>query len=52
MENKPNSNNKLFRWILIIFTLIMIGFGIHMASKTTAPWNKNKVKSEKWKVKN
>lgn len=38
MEN--NKNNKLFRWILIGFTIVMVGFAIHMASKTTAPWNK------------
>lgn len=51
MENK--NNTKLFRWILIIFTLLMIGFAIHMGSRTTAPWNKPqklKGKSEKLKI--
>ncbi len=39
MENN-NKNTKLFRWVLVIFTLVMIGLAIQMGSKTTAPWNK------------
>lgn len=55
MENN-NKNTKLFRWVLVIFTLVMIGLAIQMGSKTTAPWNKpqklkGKVESGKWKKK-
>jgi uncharacterized membrane-anchored protein len=37
-----NKNQKIFRWVLILFTLLMIGLAIQMASSTTAPWNKKK----------
>jgi len=37
-------NQQIFRWVIIIFTLIMIGLAIDMARNTTAPWNKHKVK--------
>jgi hypothetical protein len=51
MENK-NKNTLLFRWILILFTLIMIGLAIQMGSKTTAPWNKpEKLKGKSGKLK-
>jgi uncharacterized membrane-anchored protein len=35
-------NQKIFRWVIIIFTLLMIGLAIDMARNTTAPWNKQK----------
>jgi hypothetical protein len=35
-----NKNQKIFRWILILFTLLMIALAVQMASHTTAPWNK------------
>jgi hypothetical protein len=35
-----NKNQKMFRWVLILFTLLMIGLAIQMAVNTTAPWNK------------
>jgi len=38
-------NRLIFRWILILFTLLMIALAIDMARNTTAPWNKNKVKT-------
>ncbi|MFM7020344.1 MAG: hypothetical protein ACKOXC_06065 [Aquirufa sp.] len=36
-------NQKIFRWVIILFTLLMIGLAIDMARNTTAPWNKKKV---------
>ncbi|WP_262707673.1 hypothetical protein [Aquirufa rosea] len=38
-----NQNQKIFRWILILFTLLMVALAIDMARNTTAPWNKKKV---------
>lgn len=38
-------NRLIFRWILILFTLLMIALAIDMARNTTAPWNKNKAKT-------
>jgi hypothetical protein len=38
-----NKNQKIFRWVLILFTLLMIVLAIQMASNTTAPWNKKSV---------
>ncbi|MEA5141385.1 hypothetical protein [Arcicella rigui] len=40
-----NKNQKIFRWVFIIFTLIMAGLAIQMAMSTTAPWNKKKHKT-------
>lgn len=37
-----NKNQKIFRWVLILFTLLMIALAVQMASNTTAPWNKKK----------
>jgi hypothetical protein len=37
-----NKNQKIFRWVLILFTLLMIVLAVQMASNTTAPWNKKK----------
>jgi hypothetical protein len=37
------NNQKIFRWVIILFTLLMIALAIDMASNTTAPWNKKKV---------
>lgn len=39
-----NKNQKIFRWVFIIFTLIMAGLAIQMGMNTTAPWNKKKNK--------
>jgi hypothetical protein len=39
-------NRLIFRWIFILFTLLMIALAIDMARNTTAPWNKNKTKTE------
>ncbi len=36
------NNQKIFRWVIILFTLLMIALAIDMASNTTAPWNKKK----------
>lgn len=35
-----NRNQKIFRWVLILFTILMILLGIQMGMNTTAPWNK------------
>ncbi len=35
-----NKNQKIFRWVLILFTLLMIALAVQMAVNTTAPWNK------------
>jgi hypothetical protein len=37
-----NRNRTIFRWVIILFTLLMIGLAIDMARNTTAPWNKAK----------
>jgi hypothetical protein len=37
-----NKNQKIFRWILILFTVLMVLLAIDMARNTTAPWNKKK----------
>jgi hypothetical protein len=37
-----NKNQKIFRWVLILFTLLMLALAIQMAMNTTAPWNKKK----------
>lgn len=37
-----NKNQKIFRWILILFTLLMIGLAVQMGMSTTAPWHKKK----------
>jgi hypothetical protein len=37
-----NKNRMIFRWILILFTLLMVLLAIDMARNTTAPWNKKK----------
>ena len=31
---------KIFLIVAIIFTLIMIGFGVDFSTKTSPPWNK------------
>ena len=38
-------NRLIFRWILILFTLLMIALAVDMARNTTAPWNKSKAKT-------
>ncbi len=35
-----NKNQKIFRWMLILFTLLMIAFAVQMGMNTTAPWHK------------
>ncbi len=37
-----NKNQKIFRWVLILFTLLMIALAVQMGVNTTAPWNKKK----------
>jgi hypothetical protein len=37
-----NKNQKIFRWVFIIFTLAMVILAIQMGMNTTAPWNKKK----------
>jgi hypothetical protein len=37
-----NKNQKILRWVFIIFTGIVILLAIDMARHTTAPWNKKK----------
>jgi hypothetical protein len=37
-----NQNQKIFRWVFIIFTAVMAGLAIQMGMGTTAPWNKKK----------
>ena len=41
---------KIFLIIAIVFTVIMIGFGVDFSTKTSSPWNKNKLE-EKHKTK-
>ena len=40
-----NKNQKIFRYVFIGFTALMIALAIQMGMNTTAPWNKNKHKS-------
>ncbi|MDE2393534.1 MAG: hypothetical protein KGM03_07415 [Cytophagales bacterium] len=35
-----NKNQKIFRWVLILFTLLMIALAVQMGMNTTAPWHK------------
>jgi hypothetical protein len=44
--NAMQKNRLIFRWIFILFTLLMIALAIDMARNTTAPWNKNKAKTK------
>jgi hypothetical protein len=37
-----NKNQKIFRWVLILFTLLMIVLAVQMGMNTTAPWHKKK----------
>jgi hypothetical protein len=41
-----NKNRLIFRWILILFTLLMVLLAIDMARNTTAPWNKKKYQAK------
>jgi hypothetical protein len=43
-----NRNQKIFRWVFILFTLAMAGLAIHMGMNTTAPWNKKKSVERAW----
>jgi hypothetical protein len=43
-----NRNQRLFRWIFLIFVALMVAMGIHMGSQTTAPWNKKKQIIRAW----
>ena len=36
------TEKKIFLIVAIVFTLIMIGFGIDFGTKTSSPWNKHK----------
>ena len=37
-----NQNQRIFRWVFVIFTLLMLALAIQMGMNTTAPWNKKK----------
>lgn len=41
---------KIFLIIALLFTLVMIGFGVDFNTKTSPPWNKKKTE-EKHKTK-
>ena len=41
---------KIFLIVAVLFTAIMIGFGIDFSQKTSSPWSKNKFE-QKYKVK-
>jgi hypothetical protein len=42
-----NKNQKIFRWVFIIFTILMAILAIQMGMNTTAPWNKKKAALER-----
>lgn len=42
-----NNNQKIFRWVFIIFTVLMAILAIQMGMNTTAPWNKKKAAIER-----
>ncbi len=42
-----NKNQKIFRWVFIIFTVLMAILAIQMGMNTTAPWNKKKAALER-----
>ncbi|MFC0184589.1 hypothetical protein SAMN04515674_10783 [Pseudarcicella hirudinis] len=44
-----NKNQKIFRYVLIIFTIIMAVLAFQMGMNTTAPWNKKKQRLERMK---
>lgn len=37
-----SQNQKIFRWVFVVFTLAMAALAINMGMNTTAPWNKKK----------
>ena len=41
-----NKNQKIFRWVFILFTLLMAILALQMGMNTTAPWNKKKNKTQ------
>ncbi len=43
-----NKNQKILRWVFIIFTTIVVILAIDMARNTTAPWNKKKQLVRAW----
>ena len=43
-----NRNQKIFRWVFVIFTLAMAAIAINMGMNTTAPWNKKKSVERAW----
>jgi len=45
------NNQKVFRIIFILFTTMMVGFGIYFMMKTTPPWEKRSETIKKYKVK-
>ncbi len=44
-----NKNQKIFRWVFIVFTILMAILAIQMGMNTTAPWNKKKAAIERAK---
>ncbi len=43
-----NKNQKILRWIFVIFTTVVVILAIDMARNTTAPWNKKKQMVRAW----
>lgn len=43
-----NRNQKIFRWVFVIFTLAMAALAINMGMNSTAPWNKKKSVERVW----
>ncbi|MDI9879459.1 hypothetical protein [Flectobacillus longus] len=43
-----NKNQKILRWVFVIFTTIVVILAIDMARNTTAPWNKKKQLVRAW----
>jgi hypothetical protein len=43
-----NRNQKIFRWVFVIFTLCVAAMVVQMAMNTTAPWNKKKSVERAW----
>lgn len=43
-----SQNQKIFRWVFVIFTLAMAALAINMGMNSTAPWNKKKSVERVW----
>jgi hypothetical protein len=47
-RNNMNRNQKIFRWVFVIFTVCVAAMVVQMAMNTTAPWNKKKSVERAW----